>query len=378
MGAVPLIHGLRSRFPGARIVLSTLTPTGRQVGRQYCGDIEVVRYGLVDFLLIPDRVISQIRPTIFLPVESDIWPMLIRRLWRRGVPCVLVNGRVSHRRVRYRFLFKSVFRRITFFSVQTEVDAERLLMLGVSRGKIAVTGNTKFSQAARGAVDAKTKSIPLPEGSHLLIGGSTHDEEEAELLHCYTRLAARRKNIFLLLAPRHLERLERVERLVISQGFAYLRWSEMGSEIRAPIIILDTMGRLPEIYGQASMVFVGGSWVKRGGHNVMEPAAWGKPLFFGPYMDNYSSIAAALVRSGAAVEVRNGEELAIQIEDLLDHAEKLAEMGRLAKGLVESNQDAVARNLDVVENVLVATGKLNRHAAEPVQSGASEPPQVAS
>jgi 3-deoxy-D-manno-octulosonic-acid transferase len=181
MGAVPLVKGLQARFPGARIVLSTLTATGRQVARQRCGDIEVIRYRHLDFLLNPERVISKISPTIFLPLEAELWPSLIRRLSRRGVPCALMNGRVSRRRVRYGFFYKSALRRIAFFSVQTEADAEQLMALGVSRSKVAVTGNTKFSQAAQSAADAGTKSVPLPEGSHLLIGGSTHDGEEAEL-----------------------------------------------------------------------------------------------------------------------------------------------------------------------------------------------------
>lgn len=369
MGAVPLVKGLQRRFPGARIVLSTLTATGRQVARQHCGDIEVIRYRHFDFLFNPQRVISKISPTIFLPLEAELWPSLIRRLSRRGVPCVMVNGRVSRRRVRYGFLYKSALRRIAFFSVQAEADAEQLMALGVSRSKIAVTGNTKFSQAAQSAADAGTKSVPLPEGSHLLIGGSTHDGEEAELLRCYALLAARRKNIFLLLAPRHLERLERVERLVRSHGLVCVRWSELGGEIGAPVIVLDTMGQLPQIYGKATAVFVGGSWAKRGGHNVLEPAAWGKPVFFGPHMENFSSIAAALVASGGAAEVQNGEELAKRIDDLLDRPQDLVRMGGIAKKLVENNQDAVKRSLDVVEDILVSTHKLRRASGPDEWSG---------
>jgi len=359
MGAVPLVQGLQARFPGARIVLSTLTATGEQMARRHCGDIEVVRYRHIDLFLNAGRIISAIGPAIFLPVEAEVWPPLIRRLAQAGVPCVLLNGRVSRRRVRWRLLYRSAFRRMAFFGAQTETDAERLMKLGVSRGKIAVTGNTKFSQAASTA-EAGTKPLPLPEGGRLLIGGSTHEGEEAELLRAYERLAERRKNIFLLLAPRHLERLARVERLVTAQRLACVRWTQVGGGIDAPVIILDTMGQLPQLYGQATAVFIGGSWVKRGGHNVLEPAAWGKPIFFGPHMENFASIAAALVQSGAAVEVRNGEELAARIEALLDHPEKLADMGRIARRLVEAHQDAVKKNLEIVENILIASRKIER------------------
>lgn len=369
MGAVPLVKGLQARFPSARVVLSTLTATGEQMARQHCGDIEVTRYRHIDFFLNATRLISDIQPTIFLPVEAEVWPSLMRRLSRRGVPCVLLNARVSRRRLRYRLLYESAFRRIAFFGAQTEADAERLAELGVSRGKIAVTGNTKFSQA-ESAAKAETKPLPLPEGGRLLIGGSTHEGEETELLRAYARLAARRRNVFLLLAPRHLERLERVERLVIAQRLAFVRWSQIGGKIEAPVIILDTMGQLAQLYGQATAVFVGGSWVKRGGHNILEPAAWGKPIFFGPHMENFASIAAALVGSGAAREVRNGEELAARMEELLDHPEKLAEMGRLARRLIEANQDAVKKSLEIVENVLIAAHKIGREPVGVTQSTA--------
>ncbi len=364
MGSIPLIEGLQAQYPRARIVLSTLTPTGRQVAREHCGNIDVIMYCPVDFFLIVERVISRIGPTLFLPVETDIWPTLIQRLRRRGVPCVLVNGRISRRRVRYRFLFKPVFRQMTFFCVQTEVDAERLVELGVSRDKIAVTGNMKFSQAMASSNAQRDGSrIKLADGARLLIGGSTHESEEEELLRCYRSLASRRKDVYLLLAPRHLERLEHVERLVRAQGLTSVRWSQIDGEPSASIILLDTMGQLPELYKLAAMVFVGGSWVRRGGHNVMEPAAWGKPVFFGPHMENYSSAAATLMRLGAAMEVKNGEELAVVLSDLLGCPEKLAEMGRNAKAFVLENQGAVDRNLEVIETLLGSSESVQRAQA---------------
>ena len=353
MGSVPLIKGLQAQFPRARIVLSTLTPTGRQVAREHCSNIDIIMYCPIDFFLIVDRVISRIGPTLFLPVETDIWPTLIQRLRRRGVPCVLVNGRISRRRVRNRFLFKPVFRQMTFFCVQTEVDAERLVELGVSLDKIAVTGNMKFSQAmASGNEQRDASHFRLPDGARLLIGGSTHENEEVELLRCYRQLASQRNGIYLLLAPRHLERLARVENLVRGAGFPWVRWSQIDGEPSSSIILLDTMGQLAALYRLAAMVFVGGSWVRRGGHNVLEPAAWGKPVFFGPHMENYSSAAATLMRLGAAMEVKNGEELAVVLDDLLGRPEKLAEMGRNAKAFVLENQGAVDRNLEVIETLL--------------------------
>jgi 3-deoxy-D-manno-octulosonic-acid transferase len=352
MAATPLVSALQARFPQSRIVLSTMTPAGRETALKNCPDVDVVMYFPVDFFLIVDKVIARINPTAFLPVETDIWPTLIQRLSRQNIPCILINGRVSLRRVRYRFFFGPVFRKLAFFCMQTDVDVERLLQLGVDREKIARTGNMKFSQAVSINQSPTATRLQLPAHAHLLIGGSTHEGEEIELLRCYHALVERRPGIFLLIAPRHLERLERVERLVRAQGFHSVRWSRLNGDTPNSVVLLDTMGELSKTYASASVVFVGGSWVSRGGHNVLEPAASGKPVFFGPYMENYSSIAATLVQVGAAMQVQNGEDLAEALHRLLDRPDELLKMGQKAKSFVLENQGAVERNLDVIERVL--------------------------
>ena len=353
MAATPLIKTLQGRFPRSRIVLSTMTLAGRKTAQKNCPDIDVVMYFPVDFFLIVDKVIAQIDPTIFLPVETDIWPTLVQRLSRRKIPCILVNGRVSRRRVRYGLFFGPVFRKLTFFCMQTDIDVERLLELGVDRGKITRTGNLKFSQAMSINPSSTVCPLKLPHKAHLLIGGSTHEGEEIELLRCYRAISARRQGIFLLVAPRHLERLERVEKLVRTHGFDSVRWSRLDGDLpKNSVVLLDTMGELSITYALASVVFVGGSWVSRGGHNVLEPAASGKPVFFGPYMENYSSIAANLVRVGAAIQVQNGEELAEALQGLLDRPAELREMGQKGRSFVLENQGAVERTLEVIERTL--------------------------
>jgi 3-deoxy-D-manno-octulosonic-acid transferase len=352
MAATPLIRALQARFPQSRIVLSTMTPAGRETAQKNCPDIAVVTYFPVDFFLIVDRVIARINPTVFLPVETDIWPTLIERLSRRNVPAILVNGRVSLRRLKYRRFFRSIFRKLTFFCMQTDVDVERLIELGVDRANIARTGNMKFCQAVSTAQSPTAVQLKLAPNAFLLIGGSTHEGEEIELLRCYRALSAWRKGIYLLIAPRHLERLERVEKLVRAQGFNSVRWSRLDGNPPNSVILLDTMGELSMTYPLATVVFVGGSWVSRGGHNVLEPAASGKPVFFGPHMENYSSIATSLVRVGAAMQVQNGKELAESLDRLLDRPAVLLEMGQKARSFVLENQGAVERNLEVIERFL--------------------------
>jgi 3-deoxy-D-manno-octulosonic-acid transferase len=316
--------------------------------------VDIVMYFPVDFSPIVDRVIARINPTVFLPVETDIWPTLVQRLSRRHIAMILVNGRVSLRRLKYRFFFRPVFRKLTFFCMQTDVDVERVIELGVDRAKVARTGNMKFSQAMSIVQTPAAYRLNLPSNAALLIAGSTHEGEELELLRCYHELSARRKDLYLLIAPRHLERLERLERLVRAQGFNSTRWSRLNGEPPDGIVFLDTMGELPVTYPLATAVFVGGSWVSRGGHNVLEPAAAGKPVFFGPHMENYSSIATNLMRIGAAMQVENGKHLAESLDRLLERPAELAEMGQKAKSFVLENQDAVERNLEVIERYLRA------------------------
>jgi 3-deoxy-D-manno-octulosonic-acid transferase len=352
MAATPLIRGLQARFPGSRIVLSTITPAGRETAQKYCPDIDVVMYFPVDFFLIVDKVIARINPTVFLPVETDIWPTLVQRLSRRNVAMILVNGRVSLRRLKYRCFFRPIFRKLSFFCMQTEVDVERLIEMGVDRTNIARTGNMKFSQAISTAQSPMAVRLKLPSSAVLLIAGSTHEGEEIELLRCYHALLARKQGVYLLIAPRHLERLERLEKLVRAQGFNSTRWSRLDGQPPDSIILLDTMGELSVTYPLATAVFVGGSWVSRGGHNVLEPAASGKPVFFGPHMENYSSIATNLVRIGAAIQVQNGKDLAESLDRLLERPAELLEMGQRARRFVLENQDAVERNLEVIERFL--------------------------
>ena len=355
---IPLIAALRRRYPQSHIAISTTTPAGRAVLAASKVKADQVFYFPVDTLWVVRRVVAKIAPSIFLLVETDLWPALLQCLKRRHIPMVLVNGRISLRRVAFRCLFRPVFRLLDHICVQTEVDAERLVKIGVSAGKISVTGNLKFTQALYqlDAPPLTEKRCQLPDGAVLLIAGSTHPGEEEHLLDCYRRLVERQRPVFLMIAPRHLERLAAIEALIHLRGYLIQRWSEFETWQHDRIILVDSVGNLPRLYSLAHFVFVGGSFVKRGGHNILEPAAWGKPIFFGPYMENYSSIAEMTEREGAAIRVGNGAELADQIASLIADPARAADMGRRASALVRRNQGAIDRDLEIIEEVLSRDG----------------------
>jgi 3-deoxy-D-manno-octulosonic-acid transferase len=238
--------------------------------------------------------------------------------------------------------------------MQTEIDAERAIHAGIDPARVAVTGNMKFAFDGFKHRDPEVlrAELGLPPNARLLIAGSTHPGEEKEILDCYERLRRRDSELFLLLAPRHPERIEEVENLVRARNFACRRRSHARSCAPPPVLLLDTMGELSQAYALGTFVFVGGSLVRRGGHNVLEPAAWGKAIFFGPYMEHYSNIAASLEREGAALRVRSGDELAEQIERLSVDPAILLEMGRKASRFVAKNQGSLEKNLEVIASVL--------------------------
>jgi 3-deoxy-D-manno-octulosonic-acid transferase len=354
MAAVPLVKGLRMRFPDCHIAVSVYTPTGRDTAQRRCPEVERIFYFPLDIPPIVQRVVTKIHPDIFVLLETDIWPVLLRTLARKSIPSLVVNGRISPRRLFLRPFYRRVLGQVAFFCMQTGVDAERLLVLGTDARKIAVTGNMKFAQAiARDGDPLRLReALGLPQESRLLIAGSTHDGEEEEILRCYRSLCRSHQDILLMIAPRHPERADEIESLCRSRGFSCARRSRAEKSSGNSILLLDTIGELSDAYALGTFIFIGGSLVDRGGHNVLEPASWGKPIFFGPHMENYSDIASILEKEGAGVRVRNGDELAAQIDGLIRDNGRLLTMGERASSFVNQNQGAVEKNLDHIERIL--------------------------
>lgn len=354
MGALPLAKAMGARFPDTRFVLSTYTPMGRDTATKRWDPRGAIFYFPLDLYPITERAIERVRPDLFLLVETDFWPGFLRGLSAHQIPSVLVNGRISSRRLLLRPFYRRVIEQFSRLCVQTEVDRERLLELGVDGARVAVTGNMKFAQASarEGDPSRLREQLGIAPGTALLIAGSTHEGEEKEILRCYQKLLVDGCNLLLLVAPRHPERVDKVEALFSSHGFLCVRRSRANGSSGNAVILLDTIGELFSAYALGTFIFVGGSLVRRGGHNVMEPAAWGKPIFFGPHMDHYSDIALSLEREGAAVKIRDGEDLAIHINRLVGDKQNVSEMGRKAAAFVARHQGAVERNLQVIEELL--------------------------
>lgn len=354
-----LVRELRRRHPGLRLAVSTVTPTGQEVARQRLTEAEVVFYFPFDFAAAVRRAVVRLRPACFAMVETEIWPNMLRELDRRGVPSLIVNGRISPRSYRrYRLLrpfMRVVLSRVRLFSMQTAEDARRIIDLGAAPDRVRVQGNLKYD----GALAEDPRARDLAErfcrdfsGRQVIVAGSTHAGEEDLVLTALVPVLEERAGRLLVLAPRHLERLEEVEEAVRRRGLRSVRLSEFsigegGGD--APVVVVDTLGELASLYRAATLAFVGGSLVPFGGHNLLEPAAWKKPVLFGPHVDNFREIAEALRRGGGGLEVKTPEECRDRARRILDQPAWGAEVGERAYQVVVENQGAVERALHAIE-----------------------------
>ena len=377
---VPLVQQLKARYPQDRIFVSTVTETGKEtVLRRLEGQARHLYFPL-DFPWIVGRVLDAVRPRVFIFVETELWPNFLREAASRGVPTVLVNGRVStdsfQGYLRLRPFFQRVLQSVTLCSMQSDRDVERIVSLGADPNRVVRTGNLKFDQAV-GPLPATSNRIARTDlGLHpqeeLFIAGSTHPVEEDAVLDCYRRLLENAPSLVLIMAPRHIERAEALVGAVKARGFVVLRRTTLpaaaeGSFTGPRVIILDTRGELALLYREATLVFVGGSLVRVGGHNPLEPAACGKAVVFGPHMDHFAEVGDLLIRQGGGLQVTNAQEMAETMGGLLKHRERLQQMGKAAYELVLANQGAMARNAGLIARIL------GEHSAISDQQSAQDP-----
>lgn len=377
---VPLVQRLKARYPQDRIFVSTVTETGKEtVLRRLEGQARHLYFPL-DFPWIVGRVLDAVKPRAFIFVETELWPNFLLAAAARSVPTVLVNGRLStdsfRGYLRLRPFFQRVLQTVSLCSMQTDRDVERIVRLGADPDRVVRTGNLKFDQAAGTGPTAskpiKRSDLGLHPHEELFVAGSTHPIEEEAVLDCYRRLLEVAPSLVLVLAPRHIERAEALGGAVRARGFAALRRTRLpeaneGSDKGPRVIILDTRGELASLYREATLVFVGGSLVRVGGHNPLEPAVCGKAVVFGPHMDHFAEVADLLIRQGGGLQIGSAQEMADAMVGLLQDRVRLEQMGKAAYELVLANQGAVSRNTDLIARIL------GEHSAISDQQSAQDP-----
>jgi 3-deoxy-D-manno-octulosonic-acid transferase len=365
-----LVSDLKRRYPAFRIFLSTTTMGGQQVARRNVQDIDAVFYFPFDLAFIVRRTLRLVKPRMFLMMETEIWPNLLRECKKQGIATMMVNGRISARSYpRYR-LGRAFFRRVLLdvdrFCMQSDESARRLIDIGADGSRVSVTGSLKFDSLdvpgaptpGRGR-DRVLRYFRITSGRPVVVAGSTMRGEEEVVLQAFRRLKGSvGGNPLLVLAPRNPERFAEVAQLARNQAFVTMKRSDLpiDAEPRAEVVILDTVGELAQLYQIATAVFVGGSLVDTGGHNILEPAVFGKPIVFGSHMQNFKEIADAFLSQDAAIQVQNPRALGDALLALLTDPVRRARLGAAARALVESNRGAKDKSLAVISQLLPQRG----------------------
>lgn len=349
--AESLLKLVRAEWPKKRIVVSTVTPTGQAIVKGFLEEGEAVFYAPLDLSCVVRRFLDVLKPNLLIIMETEIWPNLIRLAKRRGTKIAVVNGRISDRSFRgyqrIRAFFEPVLRQVDLFCMQTQDAKERLVRLGVAADRIKLTGNIKFDISCVAKESAGLRRLrDACRGCLVLVGGSTHDNEEEMLVEIYRSCVKDFSNLRLLIAPRHVERTDKIRRMVRYQGLDPVHFSRLsGGEplSAAQVLLVDTVGDLSSLYRFCDIAFVGGSLVKKGGHNPIEPALFAKPVLFGRYMDNFKEIRDIFVRENAALEVDTPQRLEYEFRRLLASPGLREEYGGRGRQLLEKNKGASRR-----------------------------------
>lgn len=354
----PIAEEWKRRFPDATLVMSALTDTGHAIASRMGDLVEAVTYQPWDLPGPTRRAMRAIDPDILVLEYTEIWPRLISAAKKQGVRVVLTNGRFDQAKMgHYRTLFRLIGNPLTevdLLLMREEEEAERALELGAPPGRVRVTGNSKFDALVpSGDVEIPGLAEALGPGP-IFFAGSTHEGEEGLLLEVFVRLRKAHPSLRMVLAPRYVDRAARLAHLVQSHGLRAAFRSRGGGD--ADVVLLDTMGELYAAYRSATLVFVGGSFTRRGGQNILEPAARGKPVLFGPNMQNFRDSVQVLLGRGG-IQVQDPEHLARAALDLLDRPDRLAELGALARSAVLAVGGASARNVEEMLHLLRASAR---------------------
>jgi len=357
-----LIRAIEPRMPNLKIVVSTTTTTGMAELKKKLPQLIAKIYYPIDHRKYVARALSAVYPEAIVLVEAEIWPNFIWRARDLGIPIFLVNARLSERSYRgykrFGFLFRPLFASFAGVGAQNEADAARLRELGCRPEAIHVVGSLKYDAAELDTqitlnVGRMLRQVGVPEGARILLGGSTHDGEEAILADVFLRLRKQFPDLFLIVVPRHFERGRDAGRDLKAHGVKFMFRTDVGADTQlnpgeVDCLLVNSTGELKFFYEHATVIFVGKSLTAEGGQNPIEPAALSKAIVFGPNMQNFAEITRNLVAQGGAVQVKNEEELERKVGELLGNEARRAELGRKALKVVKENLGAIDRTVDML------------------------------
>ena len=369
VAASSIIREFKRQLPDIPVLISSGTISGYDMAQRIIPEADAVIFYPPDLPGMPDRIVGKILPRAYVPVETELWPNFIRSARKRSIPVIMVNGRIGERSVEHyrqmRRMFTKMLDTVVRFCMQSTVDAQYVIQLGADPHKVIVTGNTKYDQNYSQVTTEEKKvlrqELGLLENVPVLIAGSTHRGEEEILLEVLRQIQGKYPNVKMILAPRDVPRSGGIVELVRRAGVVAELRSKMSSltaEQRAEVrvVVLDSIGELGRFYSLADLVFVGGCLVSHGGHNILEPAAQGKPILVGPHMFNFRDTYALFSKRNACVTVLDGQELAQKTLELLQNKHTAEQMGREAAQIVAENQGAAVRTVEHLRQIIENRG----------------------
>lgn len=362
LSAIPLIDVLKEKHPENDLIFSATTKQGIALAREEVeGKVKALIPMPVDFWWSVRRALHYIHPAVFVLVETDIWPGLLSAGRKKKVKCLLVNGRISPKAYsfykKFSFLVRKMYGFFDTCLMQTDLDRDRLIAIGIDGKRVHTAGNIKFDRLWTPLEDKERarwkQELGIEKEDSVFVAGSTHPGEEVILFRVYKKVLARFPRVRLLLAPRKIERADEIHKLARDEGLVVTLKTKIAKHPgEYDVLIVDTLGELGRIYGLARISFVGGSLVPFGGHNLLEPASFGCPVVFGPHTENFVRMSEEIIRAGGGWRIRDEEQLEKAILRLLNEADLCREMGERAREFVFGNSGALTRVVAEIDQCL--------------------------
>ncbi len=360
----PLIKEFRQEFPNSPILVSVVTTSGYEMANRIIKDADSIIYFPLDLPWLAEHVMRRIHPRIYLPVETELWPNFLKTARALRVPVMMVNGRISDKSVkRYKYmrsLLDDMIGTVKLFAMQSPIDADYIKQLGAPPELVTVTGNTKFDQTYTDVSPEEKATIlqemGLADAEGILLAGSTHRGEEEYVLQAFRAVRQNHPKARLVIAPRELLRTIEITHICTKAGFSVATRTDLQKRPAAgeDIIILDTIGELGKVYSIGDVIYVGGSLISHGGHNILEPAAHGKAIIVGHNMFNFKDTHALFAKRNACITVRNADELEQEVLHLFDSPELRRQMEAETLAIVGENKGASRKSAVLLRNLLTA------------------------
>ncbi len=363
LAAAGLIDAFRKKHPEFKVIVSTTTYTGREIAEKKI-DADIFVYYPFDFSLIVRRFLKILNPSAIILLELEVWPNMVRQAVRRGIPVGVVNGRLSAKSFKgfstWNFMVRKTFSLLSFCGVQDETYLDRFIRTGASPEAARVTGNLKYDSLSEKPDQDKLNELvsllDIRDGDTVIVAGSTHEGEEAILLDIYMSLKERFSGMRLVLVPRHPERYGGVKTLLKERGISFVCRTELTRsepDVRDRVILIDTMGELSALYSLAAAAFVGGSFSGTGGHNVMEPVIFRKPVFTGPSTFNFDEDMQRLLENNGIIQVETPSEFETRLAELLENRKEADIIGENGYNTVIRYRGSIEQNLSMIENHII-------------------------